>query len=221
MATLAQLEPDVAARLNDPGNVFYSSAELYDALAEGAFEASLITGEPEVSTAQVTLPAGTNVVQIPDGLLCVLKVVGAGGTPVLGITMWDLDSVTPGWEKSTGSTVQYWFPLGFSSVGIYPQLSQPAQVTFVGLAVPVPDGPNYTGAEQLPFEASYNDALCSYASHAARLKQGGVEFARSIAEYQRFLYGAGALSRWAIRTGSLRFASGLGFGLGTSQKEVG
>lgn len=219
--TLAQLAVDVAARLNDPGNVFYSTTEIYDALVEGMYEAALITGEPEVTSAQYTIPANTNIVPFPAGMFCILRLVSSGSVPVLGVTMWDVDAVDPNWENETGSQINNWFPMGVAGFGIMPQQTAPIQVTVIGLATPVQDSPNFTGSEQVPFETVYNDMLVSYASHACRLKEGGAEFNQSIAEYQRFLYQCGRLSRWAIRTGVLRFASGLGFGLGTNSKAVG
>lgn len=219
--TLSQLATDVANRLNDPGNVFYSTQEIYWALAEGMCEASIITGEPVVTQQGVSLTAGQTVQAVPSGMMAVQSVVGTGSTAVLGVAMGDLDAQNPAWENDQGDSVANWIPLGIGKFGVYPKLTAPQTVTVVGLAYPVSDMAALTGAEQSPFETGYDDMLVSYASSILRLKQGGNEFSASTVEYQRFLDQCGLLSRWAIRTGSLRFASGLGFGLGTTSKEVG
>ena len=221
MSTLAQLAADVANRLNDPGNVFYSTSEIYWALAEGMCEASLITGNPVVSAYQVTVPAQTTVCATPTGMLAIQSIVSTGSVSVLGTTMSDLDSVNPSWENDTGPAIESWIPLGVGKFGVYPKLTAPQTVTIVGLGYPVPNMAALTGSEPSPFEQGYNDMLVSYASHVLRLKQAGTEFTQSIVEYQRFLTQCGMLSRWSVRTGSLKFSSGIGFGLGTTSKEVG
>lgn len=218
--TLQDLVPEVANRLNDPGMVFYAQSEIEQAIAEGAHELALISGEPEVQTGVLTVPANTRLVNMPSGLLVPVRLAGAESLSVEKCSLWDLDRQLPEWEADTGDAVQYWFPYGLGVFGVYPLLNGDAQITMSALAIPLDDGPNFTGSEPIPFQNEYQDALVSYASHIVRLKEGGVEFQASIQEYERFLKIATSLSRFAIRTGSLRFSRTGGMPAAQSPVEV-
>ena len=219
MTTLSQLAVQVFQRLEeDPANpVFWTTYEVYNALAEAMNEAALITGVVQTAqNAAVTLPANTNFVPMPANAIALLRMVGPNA--VQKTELFTLDQIIPNWQNEGGASasppvgqIKYWFPLGFDQFGIYPQLSAEQQVTVAYLSYPVQEAPlNYTGNELVPFQQEYQCALTQYAAHVLRLKESGQEFEQSQAEYQEFLNTMRELSVFVARHDSLVFTRSAG-----------
>lgn len=214
MSTLSQLTAQVFQRLEeDPAApVFWTVPEVENALVEAMNEAALITGTVQVArSTPVTLPTDTNYVAMPTNAMALLRVVGANA--VQKTEIYSLDQINPGWETEGGAAatppvqaIQYWFPVGLSFFGIYPQLTVAQQVMVTYLAYPMTEAPaSYTGTETIPFQQEYQESLCQYAAHVLRLKESGQEFEQSQTVYQEFLSTMRDLSAFMARHDSLVF----------------
>lgn len=227
MGTLATLSGGVQDRLEEPrgpGIFWQLQAELYPLLVEAMNAFTLITGEPQYRNiaAPYTIPASTSFAPLPmpPDAIALLRVEGAGSLAYDRCWVIDLDRHYPGWETKTGPVPQIWFPFGLSQFGIYPNLTAPATVILVYIQLAVSTPRPYTGAEAVPFQSEYFDALDDYAAAMARLKEGTLEFQEAIVLFQRFLSKAEELSNFAYRKGSLRFSRSLGVQAGISDARV-
>jgi hypothetical protein len=114
----------------------------------------------------------------------------------------------------------FWFPFGMTGFGIYPQMVGGASVVITGIMQPVTDNPPWDGTHPVPYGAEFYELFQDYSAHILRLKESGAEFKDSIVQYQRALNRAGELSRFSIRTNSLRFSRQAGAPTATSPVEV-
>lgn len=257
MATISNLEENVQSRLEEDistavgygsggygsggyggstsagDGVFWSvQNEIRPALVEAMFEATLITGEPQVRSKVIyTVPAATGgyggggyggggygegegpiftPLAMPSDAIAILRVEGPGGLPVRKLWIWDLDKHYPGWETSVGDEPLYWVPFGLTQWGIVPNLTSPVQVILDYVQIPVNAPRPYTGAEPVPFQEEYQDAFEDYAQHVCQLKEAGAEFEQSFGAYNRFLAKMSELSNFAYRKNSLRFTRAVG-----------
>jgi hypothetical protein len=212
MSTLATLGALVQDRLEEPRGpgIFWSlTGEIYDMLVEAMNEATLITGEPEIrQKVPFTLAAGTTIFTLPSPGVALLRIQAPNW--VDKTTLWDMDRMLPGWESDTGPSPDYWFPFGLTQFGIHPQLTASIQVFLSYIALPVPTGRPYTGAEPVDFQQEFNEGFVDYAAHVAQLKEGGEEFLQSAKLYDRFLSKMTELSNFSWRKGSLRFTRTVG-----------
>lgn len=115
---------------------------------------------------------------------------------------------------------QAWFPFGMAGWGVYPKVVGGANVLVTGILQPITSNAPWSGAETIPFQDEFREALSDYACHILRLKEAGAEFSGSLGTYQRALDRFGSLSRFAIRQNSLRFARGQGAPAAVSPVEV-
>ena len=190
--------------------------EIRPLIAEGLCEATLITGEPEVklSPAAYDLAAATTVFPLPAGALAIARMEGAGGLPIRKVSVFDLDMDNRSWENDVADPAAnyplHWFPLGLTQFGIHPQLNADVQVILSVVQFPIITDPPYTGNEPFPFQSEFEDPIELYAEHAARLKEGGIEFDASMPLYEGFLGMMEELSKFGLRKGSLRFSKVMG-----------
>lgn len=210
MSTISDIEGRVLDRLEEDriSPKFWSvQNEVRPFIVEAMNEAVLITGTPEIRrTAATTLAAGNNLYELPTGAIAIATMEGPGALSIRKCSMWDLDMKKSTWEQDTGPVPKYWFPYGLTKFGIYPQLTQAAQVVLTTVDIPVVSARPYTGAEIIPFTEEFDEGFEEYGAHAARVKEGGVELAQSMKEYGRFLDMMGELSKFEIRKESLRFS---------------
>lgn len=215
MASLSDLADQTQDKLEEtrgPGIFWNRQLEVYPAVVEGMNEASLITGDPELLSLNVTLnPGGFSsnfppfVYQIPQTAILLVRMDAVGQGAIKKVFACDLDRNTPGWEGQTGLMIKRWFPIGMTMFGVWPTLVAPQIVNMTLLSFPVTVSPPYTGTEQSPFREEYNDAFSEYAAHICRLKEGGVDFQESIPQYQSYLDKMVSLTKFAARRGLSRF----------------
>lgn len=218
MTTIANLASQVYQRLEeDPANpIFWTQYEVYTALVEAMNEAALLTGVVQtVQPTALTLPINTTYITMPKGAIALLRMTGP--FPIQKTEVFALDQMIPGWETVGGTTanppvqqILYWFPVGLTKFGIYPQLSVPQNVLITFLAYPVAETRPYSGAETVPFQQEFQDALQQYAGHILRTKEAGQEFEESQTIYQQFLDTMRSLNIFQARHDSLVFTQKVG-----------
>lgn len=216
--TIANLAVQVYQRLeeNPAAPVYWTQYEVYTALVEAMNEAALLTGVVQtVQSTTIDLPTDTNFVPMPTGAIALLRVVAAQA--VQKTELFVLDQLIPSWETQGGAganpavqKIQYWFPLGLDQFGIYPKLTADQQVKVTYLSYPVAETRPYTGAETVPFQVEFQDALQQYAAHILRMKEATAEFDESQAIYQQFLDTMRSLSVFQARHDSLVFSRSIG-----------
>ena len=167
--------------------------EIYPFLVEAMNMATLATGEPQIrQSVPFAIQPGSFFQAMPPNALALLRMDGPGY--IRKYSWWELDKLDPGWESydtSVPSTkIQGWFPFGFNKFGIFPPVvgSGPVTVYLTVVQFPVYESRPYTGAESVDYQQEYMDALVDYASHAARIKEGGQELLSSLAVLDRLLY---------------------------------
>lgn len=210
MSLISDLEVEVQDRLEearDGVGVFWDlQNEIRPLIVEAMNVATLITGDPEVRPKQMfTVAPGQNLQTMPSGGLALLRVEGVSNLPIKKVQVKDLDRHYYQWQNDSGDVPQLWFPFGLGAWGVYPKLTAEVQVRITYVGFPVNEGRPYSGAEALPFQDEYREAFSDYATHAARLKEGGAEFDESIAGYNRFLSRMQEMSKYAYRKGVVRF----------------
>jgi hypothetical protein len=213
MAIISDLVADVLNRLEeDPTNPIFWDVqdEIRVFLADAMFEASLITGEPQIrQTTPLTLLANQTLQPMPPNALAILRIDGPG--KVDKVSWYELDKMTPGWRNDPPSdTIDAWFPFGLSQFGIHPQLEVEQQVFVTYVSIPVQVPRPYTGAEPVNFQAEYLEGFVDSATHDARTKEGGQELLQSLANLERYLTKMEELSKFGLRKGSLRFTKVMG-----------
>ena len=196
-------------------------SEIYVFLVEAAFEACLITGEPQQRSTTVFTPVLNQLVQtLPSGALSLLR-VEQGGQAVYKTTMFDMDNHgSSSWESDTGTVVKYWMPFGLNSWIVYPQLTAPVDLVLTYVEFPVNVPRPYTGATTLPFQTEFSTYIQTAAAAFARLKESGLETQQSVALYQQFLEGMKELTQFAGRKDALRFTLGAGANAKITDREV-
>ena len=151
LLTLNSLLPDCLGRIEE-GNppIFWNlSGEVYPAMVDGIFEASLITGVVQLVSVQVTLAANTTYFPlqacasglgalpagIVGGIVAPLRMKAPYG--IRKSSLKGLDDMNPGWQQAApGTQIIAWFPLGISGFGIYPQLVAEANVVMDFISMP-------------------------------------------------------------------------------------
>ena len=212
MSTLATLGALVQQRLEEPvgPGIFWDRVnEIYVTLVEAQNEATLITGEPEIRQAiPFTLTANTTVFTLPSAAVGLIRIQAPNWLDKT--SLWDMDRMLPGWETDIGTVPDYWFPIGLTQFGIHPQLEADAQAFLTYIALPVPTGRPFTGAEPIDFQQEFMEGFADYSAHVLQLKEGGEEFLQSAKLYDRFLSKMVELSNFSWRKGSLRFTRAVG-----------
>jgi hypothetical protein len=208
--TLEQLAGEVLNRLEEANPpVFWNlQGEVYPALVWAANEAALITGEPEIQNATLTLTGATTFFLLPPGAIALLRLQAPQW--ITKTSMWDMDRMLPGWESDVGTQPDYWFPVGLNQFAIHPQLEADITSNLTYLQLPVPTVTPYTGLETLDYQPEFQEGIIDYAAHILVAKEGGKEFQSSAKLYDRFLAKMTQLSNFSYRTGSIKFTRTVG-----------
>lgn len=192
-----------------PGIFWNLQSELYPLIVEAMCAATLMSGEPQArATSPYTLTPESNLQPMPTGAVAILRVEGPG--TVKKTTVYDLDRLTPGWEGVSGDQVEYWFPVGLTQFGIYPQVTTAQQVVLSYIAQPVIMASGYDGTQVIPFQNEYTFGLVEHAAAMARLKEGGQEFMGGLQELDRAIDKLLALGRYGYRRGAIKFTRAMG-----------
>ena len=238
--TLSSLLPDVLGRIEEalptatpPGPVFWSlTGEVYPAMVDGIFEASLITGVVQLVSQQITLAADTTYfslqasgtgygsggygqggyggsVIVPVGVIAPLRMKAPYG--IRKTSLKSLDDMNPGWEQTApGTQIISWFPLGVSGFGIWPQLQQSQNVVMDFLQCPINQARPLTGNETIPLQQEFSDLLSKYAAAQLRAKEGGAEQQEAAIVFESYVEEVKALSIFQNRLDSLNFSAAYG-----------
>jgi hypothetical protein len=238
---LSTLLPDVLGRIEEAlptatpaGPVFWSlTGEVYPAMVDGIFEASLISGVVQLVSQQVTLAADTTwfslqpsggsgygqggygqggyggAVIVPEGVIAPLRMKSPYG--IRKTSLKSLDDMTPAWEQTAPSAqIISWGPLGVSGFFIYPQLTAPQNVVMDFLQCPILTPRPYTGNEPIPLQHEFTDILSKYAAAQLRSKEGGQEAEMADTVFQEYLAEVKDLSLFQQRLDSVVYSSAYG-----------
>ena len=224
---LSDLLNDVLNRVEEQqppnGPTFWSLVgEVYPAMVDGIFEASLISGVVQLVSLQVTLAAGTTwfslqasggglyaSLSVPVGIVAPLRMKAPYG--IRKSSLKSLDDMNPGWEQAApGTQIVSWFPLGVSGFGIYPQLQYGQNVIMDFLQCPVNTARPYSGSEQIPLQQEFTDVLSKYAAAQLRAKEAGAEAEEADTVFQEYLAEVKQLSLFQQRVDSLVYSSAYG-----------
>jgi hypothetical protein len=224
---ISTLGIQVANRLeeNTTSPVFWSlSNEFYTGLIEACNDFLILVGRPDFLVNQPFTLVPNQVWQtVPKGQLLITDIQGPY-SPLWKVSLFSMDyeqsNNGPSWESDTSSTPLRWGPVGFSSFFIHPAVNIPTEVTITSIAYPTSDNWPYSGSETVPFHDEIFQWLEEYASHYARLKEGGAEFKESMALYQAYLQGAQRMTQIEDRKDPLIFSRVFGgtVGLNPVQK---
>ena len=145
-----------------PGQFWQYPYEISQLVTESLNEAALISGEPQTACTIPIIPNQT-VQPMPPWITALLR-LEFNGTPIQKTSLWNLDRFLPYWEQQTPNTSigpdpsgngPFWFPLGISSFGIYPQVSSAQYVILAGVAIPAAATPSL-GSLSPPSYSAYN-----------------------------------------------------------------
>jgi hypothetical protein len=231
LLTLSNLLPDVLGRVEEAlptatpaGPVFWSlTGEVYPAMVDGIFEASLITGVVQLSGVSVTLAANTTwfplqacvsglgslPAGIVAGIVAPLRMKAPYG--IRKSSLKSVDDMNPGWQQmAPGTQVLGWGPLGVSGFFIYPQLVAESSVVMDFLYSPINTSRPYTGNETIPLQTEFTDLLSKYAAAQLRSKEAGQEAEEAATVFEEYLADTKQLSLFQQRIDSLVFSSAYG-----------
>ena len=226
---LSDLLSDVLGRVDEENPpVFWSLAnEVYVAMVDALFEATLITGVVQANNVQVTLAANTTYfslqnntsIGIPAGVISALRMRAPWA--IRKTTLTGLDNYYPSWQQATPeSQIVAWGPLGVSSFFIYPQLAYEAKVVMDFIQSPVNQARPYNGNITIPLQDEFTCILSKYAAAALRAKEGGVDAEESETVFQQYLEDVKALSLFQARLDSLVYSSAFGGQARVNPREV-
>ena len=222
---LQSLLPDILGRLEESNPpIFWSLVdEIYPAMVDGLFEASLISGYVQLNSQTVTITKNTTYFSLqPSSSFSDGKEYGEGGYGSFVIvppgivaprksSLDKLDAMNPNWQSEPpGLRIRTWVPLGVSGFAIYPQIQEDQQVVMDFLACPVNTPRPYSGLEQIPLQAEFTDLLSKYAAAILRCKEQGVEAEEAETVYQQYLSEVKDLSLFQKRIDALVYTPALG-----------
>ena len=248
--TLASLLPDVLGRCEEnlptdtpPGPIFWNlTGEVYPMMVDALFEAALMTGVVQQSNVTVTLQPGITyfglqqssvgygqggfgeggyggTIGVPQGTIAALRL--RAPYSIRKTSLKALDDYQPNWQNATpGTQIQAWFPLGISGFGIWPQLSNEAEVVMDFLVSPVNVPRPYVGTIPIPLQTEFCDLVSQYAAAMLRAKEGGAEAEEADVTFQDFMGRMKQLSLFQSRLDSLIYSSAFGGQSRPSVREV-
>ena len=231
LLTLSSQLPDILGRLEEalptatpPGPTFWSlTGEVYPAMVDGLFEAALISGVVQLTGVQVTLAAnttyfplqacasglGTLPAGVVAGIVAPLRMKAPYG--IRKTILKSLDDMNPGWQQmEPGTQIIGWGPLGVSGFFIYPQLTQPQNVTMDFIMCPINEARPYTGNETIPLQDEFTDLLAKYGAAQLRLKEGTAEAEEGSVVFDEYMAELKDLSIFQSRIDSLVFSAAYG-----------
>ena len=223
---LSDLLNDVLNRVEEQqppnGPTFWSLVgEVYPAMVDGIFEASLISGVVQLVSLQVTLAAGTTwfslqasggglyaSLGVPVGIVAPLRMKAPYG--IRKSIAKVLDDMNPCMEtQPAGTQIISWGPLGVSGFFIYPQLVQPQIVIMDFLLCPISTPRPYSGSEPILLQHEFSDLLAKYSAAYLRCKEGGNESEEAAVVFESYLGEVKALSLFQTRLDSAGILRGL------------
>lgn len=224
LLTLSNLLPDVLGRIEEanPPTFWSLTGEVYPAMVDGIFEASLISGVVQLVSVQLNLAANTTYfslqasggglytsVGVPQGIVAPLRLKAPYA--VRKSSLKGLDDMYPAWQQAApGTQIVSWFPLGVSGFGIYPQLVAESSVVMDFLQCPINQPRPLTGNETIPLQSEFSDLLSKYAAAQLRSKEGGAEAEEADTVFQEYLAETRDLSLFQNRIDSLVYSSAYG-----------
>ena len=179
----------VATVLNDLGKVRWTQAELLDWLNEGqqALVKIPAKADAKVTTAEMTLAAGSRQSLPADGVALVAVQENVGGAAVTLCDKTTLDAFSPAWRTRPTASSAIHFMSGEKPEAfyVYPaQSTTPARVVLTYLAKPK----TVTATDAIDVRDLYADSLVNYVLYRALSKDAEVGHAeRAAAYYQAFL----------------------------------
>jgi hypothetical protein len=227
LLTLESLLPDCLGRVEEAlppaGPTFWSlTGEVYPAMVDGIFEASLITGVVQLVSQQVTLAAGTTWFSlqasgtgyagnpsVPVGIVAPLRMKAPYG--IRKTSLSGLDQMNPGWQQmAAGPQIIGWGPLGVSGFFIWPQLEYEQEVVMDFICCPINTPRPYSGNETILLQDEFADLLSKYAAAQLRAKEGTSEAEEAATVFEAYLAEVKDLSLFQQRIDSLVFSAAYG-----------
>lgn len=180
----------VLARLDQPNGGWNTPAEAASAINEGLrFFALLTLGVQKTAVFDLTLNSGdpsTRMLTVLGDWLMPLRIT-AGGVTLRPSRLAELDALDAGWQTNVQSTPSRYAALGFDFTVFYPQWSGPLSLTAVYAAAPAP---LVADADTPAIPEDHHPDLVDYGVYRCRFREGGQEFQKGLAYFQRFLDGA-------------------------------
>jgi hypothetical protein len=215
---LQRLEED----LPPDGPVFWGlQFEIYTALIEAENELILLVGRPTM-TVQSPLNLNPNITwqPMPTGLLAITDIYGSQSL-LRKVSLFSMDyeqaSWGSDWQNDTANSPVRWLPIGFNLFAVHPAANAATQVLINAVAYPAAVPWPYTGAEIVPFEHHFHEALEMYAAVYARIKEGTSELQAAMPMLAEFYQIAKRMTEIQDRRDPLIFSRDFGVMAGTNQ----
>lgn len=221
-STLAELAPQVSARLQDDSNIFWSlDYEVYAGLAEGISELLLIIGRPTQTVNLSVFLTPNTVWQILPANLLAISDIRTSTSRLVKTSLRALDNTqtswNSAWESDRAAKPARWAPVGLTQYIVHPAPLQPIQVQITGIAYPFTGDWPPSGTDTSPFHKEVDQALQLYAAAYARFKEIGNDAMEGFSLYQSFLEIGQRLSIIEDRKDSLVWTRSMGVATSTSQ----
>jgi hypothetical protein len=221
---ISVLAQNVIQRLEESNPpVFWNlQLEILTALVEAMNEMTLLVGRPTMIVQSIFNLNPNSVWQyLPRGMLALTDVYGPQ-SPLRKVSLFSLDYEQASWQSdwendSSISGPVRWFPVGLNLWGVHPAAGAVQQVIVNAVAYPVAAPFPYTGAETVPFEHNYFQALEMYASVYLRTKEGTSELQNALPMLAEFYQIAARMTDIQDRRDNLIFSRDFGIMAGTNQ----
>lgn len=214
-STIAQLATQVGQRLQDDSFIFWlQQQEAYVALAEAMNDLILLVGRPTITyNLQIALQPNTVWQPMPANMLAITN-IRSDQYSLWKTSLHSMDylqtSWGPDWTSDIADTPLRYGPLGFTKFFVHPAPSTPITVNVSGVSMPITEEWPPTGAEESPFEDSFDVALQMYATAYMRLKLLGNDAEIGNELYQQYLDLASRMTQIQDRKDPLIFSRSLG-----------
>lgn len=221
-STIAEMAPQVLARLQDPNATFWNlQFETYAGIAEGISELLLIVGRPTQIFNTLITPAVNTVWQsIPQNVLAITG-IQCNGSLLKKTTLRALDytqsSWGSSWESDRAAAPARWAPLGLNYFVIHPAVVQPVQLQINAIEYPITTPWPPTGEELSPFHREVDQALQLYSAAYCRAKETGQDAEVGFELYKQFQKIAQRLTTIEDRKDSLVWTQSFGAPTAPSQ----
>lgn len=215
LSTIAELQLNLASRLQDPNGTFWlQQYEQYAALGEAINDLLLLIGRPtQLINIPVVLTPDICWQTMPPNMLAITTIRSATG-PVWKTSLHAMDYLQASWgsdwEGDVSSVPKRWGPLGLTYYFVHPAPSTPITVQMTGIANPILTPWPPTGAETSPFHNEFNVALQLYATAYCRTKELGDDALEGDILFQQYLDIAARLSQIEDRRDPLLFSKAFG-----------
>jgi len=200
--------------------IFWSlNMEAYSAVVEAICEATLLVGRPtQIVNVTYTIQPNTPWQTMPSGVLCITDIQGPGSA-VWKSTLRDQDYLqlynSSTWENDVSSqtTINRWFPVGFTQFGVWPSIPSTAgsqTVTITGIQSPVQSLWPWSGSQSINLHDEFLQAIEKYVAHYLRMKESGFEFQTAMDLYDGFMADMQRMTAIEDRRDPYLFTRGVG-----------